>query len=147
MSTTTTFKNDSLLHLFNNAPLAGIGDIDGLLGSAVPGFFHLSLHTSSPGLDGLQTANEAAYTSYLRIAVVRNSGGWTVVGPQVSNTVQALWALATGGDELITHWGVGTDLAGAGYLLASGTFPGAPLRVIAGIRPQADAGALKWTAA
>ncbi len=147
MSTTTTFKNDHLLLLFNNTALAGIGDAGGLLPSAVAGSFHLSLHTASPGLDGLQTANEATYTSYLRVAVARTSGGWAVVGPQVSNAFETLWDTATGGDEKITHWGVGTDLAGAGYLLASGVFPGAPFRVVTGIRPKADTGALKWTAA
>lgn len=147
MSTTTTFRNDWLKLLFNNDAFAGIGDAGGLLPSAADGVFYLSLHTSSPGKDGLQTDNEAAYTSYLRIVVARTTGGWTVLGDVVSNTAQALWASATGGDEKITHWGVGTDAAGDGYLLASGAFPGAPLRVISGIQPQADAGALTWTAA
>lgn len=145
MSKTLTFRNDLLQHLFNNVPLAGIGDAGGLLGSAADGAFYLSLHTASPGKDGDQEANEAAYTSYVRIAVARTAGGFTVVGDRVSNAAQALWAAATGGDEDITHWGVGTSLSGAGYLLASGKFPGAPLHVESSIRPQADAGALGWT--
>ena len=145
MNKTLTFRNAIAKLLFNNVAITGIGDAAGLLGSAVAGVFYLSLHTASPGSDGLQNANEAAYTNYVRIALARTVSGWTVVGGTASNAIQALWASAGSAGEEITHWGIGTTASGATYLLGSGKLPGPPLVTVVGQQPQADVGALKWS--
>ena len=66
--------------IFNATAIANIAD-----NAATSPFTNLyvSLHTSSPGAGGSQTTNEAAYTSYARVAVARTSGGWTVTGSSV----------------------------------------------------------------
>lgn len=64
--------------LFNNEAATGIGDAGGLLPSAAAGNLYVSLHTADPGAGGDQTTNEAAYTSYARVAVARTVAGWTV---------------------------------------------------------------------
>lgn len=145
MNKTLTFRNAIAKLLFNNVDIAGIGDAGGLLGSVVDGVFYLSLHTASPGSDGLQDVNEAAYTNYVRIALARTVSGWDVVGGTASNAVQALWASPGSAGEEISHWGIGTTASGAGYLLGSGRLPGPPLIVIVGQAPSADVGALKWS--
>lgn len=43
---------------------------------------YVSLHTGDPGEAGDQTTNEATYAGYARVAVARDSGGWTVTGSQ-----------------------------------------------------------------
>lgn len=120
MSKTNTFENDLLLHVFQNADIALIGDAAGLQNSATEGSLHVSLHTSYPGEAGDQTTGEAAYTNYARQAVARNSGGWTVSNNQVSNAAAINFPQCglTGAD--ITHWGIGTALSGAGKLLYKG---------------------------
>ena len=145
MNKTLTFSNAIAKMLFNNVAIAGIGDVAGILGSAVDGVLYLSLHTASPGSDGLQDVNEAAYTNYVRIAVARTVSGWVVVGGTASNAAQALWASAGSAGEEITHWGVGTTVSGSTYLLASDRLPGPALVTVVGQSPQADIGALKWS--
>ncbi len=145
MDKTLTFRNAIAKLLFNNVDIALIGDAAGILGSTVGGVFYLSLHTASPGSDGLQNVNEATYTNYVRIAIARTVSGWTVVGRTASNAIQALWASAATGGEVITHWGIGTAASGATYLLASDRLPGLGLTVVVGQQPQAAIGALKWS--
>ena len=146
MDKTNTFSNAMAQLLFNNVDIALIGDAAGILGSAADGLFYLSLHTASPGkTGGLQNANEAAYTNYLRIAIARTVSGWDVVGGTASNASQALWASAGTAGEVITHWGVGTAASGDGYLLGSDKLPGLGLTTVIGQQPSADAGALKWS--
>lgn len=69
---------DILNLVFNNANAANIGDSTGLRGSSTAGSLYVSLHTADPGAGGNQTTNEAAYTSYARVAVARSSAGWTI---------------------------------------------------------------------
>lgn len=59
---TTAAANAFLLLFFNNTDWAIVGDAAGIQNSAAAGSLYLSLHTSSPGEAGLQTANEIAYT-------------------------------------------------------------------------------------
>ncbi len=143
MSKTNTFENDWLKLLFQNVAIAGIGDVAGLLGSTVAGSLYASLHTANPGELADQTSNEAAYTSYARIAIVRSAAGFTVVGNLLTNAAITQWPAATGGDEIEKYWGFGTDLAGTGKLLASGKFL-VPMPVVSGRRPRAAIGSLKW---
>ena len=120
MSKTNTFENDLLLHIFQNADIALIGDAAGLQNSVAAGSLYVSLHTAEPGEAGDQTTNETAYTNYARMAVARTSGGWTVSGNQVSNAAAINFAQCGLTGAPITHWGIGTDASGAGKLLYKG---------------------------
>ena len=120
MSKTNTLENDLLLLIFNNVDIALIGDAAGLQNSASAGSLYISLHTAEPGEAADQTTNETAYTNYARIAVARSGAGWTVSGNSVSNAAAITFALCGITGATITHFGIGTDSAGAGKLLYSG---------------------------
>lgn len=116
-----------LLHEFNNAAIANIGDASGLQPSASAGSYYVGGHTASPGVGNKQNSNEAAYTSYARVAVARTSGGWTVTGAQVVNAALISFPKCTGGSETWTHWSIGyqsgtgaTNVRSFGPLIASG---------------------------
>ena len=140
---TVAEANRILLHYFQNAALTNVGDAGGLLASATEGSLYLSLHTGDPRA-GNQTTNEAAYTSYARVAVDRNSGEWTVSGNNASNAIEVQWPLATGGSETETHWGIGTASSGAGNLIFSGSLD-TSRAVSSGVQPTAAIGDLDIT--
>lgn len=129
MSATNIFETSLLELIFNNQSITNVADG---LGSA--GSFYVSLHVADPGENDSQTTGEASYTSYTRIAVARSPSGWTVLNDRATNTSEILFPLATGGSEIITHFGIGTDAVGTGVLLFSGAFDES-LAVSAGIRP------------
>jgi hypothetical protein len=85
MSKGNTWENDLLLLVFNNTNAANIGDATGLRGSTAAGNLYLALHTGDPGEAGDQTTNEANYTGYARMAVVRSAAGFTVTTNNVVN--------------------------------------------------------------
>lgn len=122
MSKSNTFENDLLLHIFQNADIALVGDATGLRGSSTAGSLYVSLHTADPGEAGNQTSNEAAYSGYARVAVARSSSGWTVTGNSVSPAANIDFPTMAQGSTAITHFGVGTALSGTGKLLYSGTY-------------------------
>jgi hypothetical protein len=115
---TTTFANKLLLTLFQNAALAKVGDASGIQPSGTTGSWYLSLHTADPS-GGDQTTSESGYTGYARLAVARTSGGWTVSSNQLTNAATAAFNACTGGASTITHFGIGTDISGAGLLAFS----------------------------
>lgn len=146
MSKGNTFENDLLLLIFNNTNCALVGDATGLRGSSTAGSLYVSLHTADVAEGGAQTANEATYTGYARIAVARSSAGWTVTANAVTNAAtigDATWD-CTAGSNTITHFAVGTDSSGAGKVLYKGALS-ASLAVSAGITPQFAAGELDIT--
>ena len=83
--------------------------------------FNLSGHTADPGEAGAQNTTELAYTSYARVSVNRNSGGWTCSGNAATLTANTDFPAGTGGSGTMTHFGVGKDSSGAGTLYGSGT--------------------------
>lgn len=121
MSKGNTFENDLLLLIFNNVNIALIGDATGIRGSTAVGNLYIALHTADPGEAGAATANEATYTGYARLAVIRSVAGWTVAGNQVSNAALASFGLCTAGTNTLTHFSIVTDLAGASKILYKGT--------------------------
>ena len=144
MSKSNTFENDLLQLIFNNVDIALIGDAAGIQNSAAAGSLYVSLHTADPGEAGDQTTNEAAYTSYARVAVARSGAGWTVSGAAVSNFALVQFPQCTGGSETLQYVGIGTDASGAGKLLYSGALA-SPLSVSSGIQPQFAAGDIDVT--
>jgi hypothetical protein len=130
--------------LFLNTDWAGIGDAGGLQNSAAAGSFYIALHTADPGEAGTQATNEIAYTSYARVAVARNAGGWTRTVSTVANTALVQFPQCTGGSGTATHFSIGQDVSGAGQIILKGALS-ASLAISNGIQPQFAASALTAT--
>lgn len=141
MSATNAFETALLTLYFNNTDHANIGDAGGLQNSAAAGSFYVSLHTADPGETGTQTTSEATYTGYARVAVARSGAGWTISGANVSNAAAVTFGLCTVGSNTITHFGIGSDVSGAGNLFFKGALT-ASLAVSAGITPSFAIGEL-----
>ena len=122
MSKSDTFENDLMLHIFQNAAIANIGDATGLPGSTAAGSLYWSLHTADPGEAGTAITSETAYTGYARKAAARSTAGFTVTGNSVSppaNVDFGECTAAPGG--ALTHFGIVNTASGAGKLLYKGT--------------------------
>ncbi len=85
-----------------------------------------------------------SYTGYARVAVNRTAGGWTRTVSTIANTALVQFPQATGGSAVATHFGIGTDSAGAGNLLLKGAL-NSSLSISNGIQPQFAAAALTAT--
>lgn len=144
MSKSNTFENDILKLIFNNTDIADIGDAGGLQNSATAGSLYVALHTADPGEAGTAATSESAYTSYARVAVTRDSGGWTVSGNSATNTALIQFPECTGGSETITHVSITTASSGTSKILYSGALS-ASRSVSSGIQPQFAANALTVT--
>lgn len=81
----------------------------------------VALHTADPGETGAQNTSEAAYTSYARQNVNRNSGGWTVTDNSVSPAADINFPAGTGGSGTVTHFSTGKTGGGASAIHMSGT--------------------------
>ena len=107
-------------------------------GSSTAGSLFVSLHTGVLTDTSVQTTNEAAYTSYARVAVPRSVTGWTISGSsptQAANTSATTYPTCTGGSETETYFAVGRDVTGAGEILWYGPLTSS-LAVSLGITPS-----------
>lgn len=112
-SKSNTFENQLLLHIFNNAAIANVGDVAGLP-AGTAGSLYVSLHTATLDDASVQNTSETAYTGYARVAVARSAGGWTVTGNSVSPTADIDFGECTAlPGAAITHFAVGKE-AGTG---------------------------------
>lgn len=145
MPMTVNFETNMLNLLFNNVNLANVGDNTGLQGSGSAGEFYVSLHTADPTNEGNQTSNEANYTGYARTSVPRTTVGWTVSGNTVSNANLINFPTCTGGNNTITHVGVGYSQTGNGTLQFFGALT-SNLAVSQNITPGFTANSLVFTA-
>lgn len=118
---TTEAIGRSLNLLLNNIGWANVGDVTGLRPSATNGWLYVSLHTDAIDDASTQATNEAAYTSYARVAVARDpvSPKWTISTPNATNAIQITFPTA-GSSETELYWGLGTDGTGAGHLIYGG---------------------------
>jgi len=114
--TGATFANDLLKLIFQGTTIANVAQ--NATSSPITNIY-ASLHTADP-VAGNQTTNEAAYTSYARVAVARTSGGWTVSSNTVVPVAAITFPAATGGSETETFAGLGRDVSGAGELFFCG---------------------------
>lgn len=80
-----------------------------------------ALHTADPADAGTQTTSEAAYTSYARVNVNRNSGGHTVTGGSVSPVANVDFPSSGASGSTVTHFSTGKTGGGATAILWSGT--------------------------
>lgn len=133
-----TWSQNLLRLLFQAVPIANVADN---AASAPLTNLYVSLHTADPTAGGNQQSNEATYTSYTRVAVVRTTSGWTLSGETISNVAAVTFPSCSGGSETETYFGVGTAAAGAGILLYTGPLT-APVSVSNGVIPSFAIGAL-----
>lgn len=118
MSKGNTFENDLLKLIFNGTTIANIADN---AGTSPLTQLYVSLHTADPGEAGDQTTSEISYTGYARVAVDRDTGGFTVSGNSVSPVADVTFPQRTNsGSATATYFGIGTASSGAGKLLYSG---------------------------
>lgn len=141
MPKSTTFSNDLAALIFNATAIANLADN---ASSSPLTSLYISLHTASPGIGGSQTTNETAYTNYARVAVTRNSGGWTVASGAASNAALIQFAQCGASGATITHVAVGTASSGTGKVLYAGAL-NSSLAVANLIQPQFSIGALVCT--
>ena len=132
MSKSNAFENSLLLLIFNATAIADIAENDTTSPATT---LTVALHTADPGEAGTMTTSEATYTSYARVTVNRNSGGWTVTGNSVSPTADIVFPQATGGTNTITHFSVGTGVSN--NLMYSGTVT-PNISVTNGVQPVLD---------
>lgn len=140
MSKSNSFENELLLHIFNNADIANIGDAAGLQNSAAAGSLYAALHTADPGEAGTATTNEISYTGYARVAIARSSAGFTVTGNTVTLTANVDFGKMTAGTGgTVTHFSIVKEVSGASVILYSGSV--SPTIVVAnGVIPRLETG-------
>lgn len=132
MAKGSTFDNDFLKLIFN---ATAIGNIADNAGTSPLTNLYASLHTADPTSAGNQSSSEATYTGYARVAVTRNTSGWTVTGNSVSPAATVSFPACTGGTNTITNFSVGTLSSGTGKLLYTGTVS-PNISVASGVTPQ-----------
>jgi hypothetical protein len=132
MGKSAALDNDLLKLIFNATAIANLADN---AASSPLTNLYLSLHTADPTAAGNQTSNEATYTGYARVALVRSSSGWTVSTNSVAPAATVSFPACTGGTNTITHAAVGTASSGTGKLLYSGTVT-PNISVSSGVTPQ-----------
>lgn len=136
MSKGDTFENDLLKLIFNGTAIANIAD--NAATSPLTNLY-VSLHTADPGETGTEATNEVSYTSYARVAVARNSGGWTVTGNSVSPAANIDFPACTGGSATATHFVIGVASSGSTKILYSG--PITPnISIATGVTPRLTTG-------
>lgn len=143
MSATNTLEAAMVALFFNGTTADGIAEND----STTPYTqYWISLHTANPGETGSQNTSEVAYTGYGRIAVDRDSSGFTCSGNTATNAEQLTYGKCTASPGTdITYVGLGTDETGAGTLLNYLALDN-PIVMAVGATPIFEAGALDFTA-
>jgi hypothetical protein len=110
---------NSILKLYLNG--TGIPNIADNTATSPLTNVYVSLHTADPTASGNQTSNEATYAGYVRQAVARTTGGWTVTGNSVSPVSNIAFLNDSGS---YPYAAIGYAASGAGEIIASGSvFP------------------------
>jgi len=137
MSTSVSSANSILDLIYLATAWADMAQNDG---TAPATSLDVALHTAAPA-SSAQTSNEATYTPYARIPVLRNLTGWDAAAAAANaNAALIQFAECTVGADTITHVSVGNN----DIIIFYGTLA-APRAVSAGIQPQFAAGALVTT--
>ena len=88
----------------------------------------ISLHTADPGESGNQSTAEVAYTGYTRVAVSRDSLGWTVAGNTAYNTAEILFPECVGSPSVVGYLAIGLASSGPSQIIYSGQL-GDPMNI------------------
>lgn len=142
MSATNAFETDLLELIFNGTAITSLADN---AASSPYTSYYISLHTADPGEAGSQNTSETGYTGYARIAVTRDTDGWTVSGDTATNAAEISFGQcsASPGSNL-THVGIGTSSSGTGTLLLSAALSSS-ITMQVGTTPIFSAGELDIT--
>lgn len=137
MGKSTTFDNDLLKLIFQATTITGLAEnTAGGLGS-----LFIALHTADPSV-GNQNTNEVAYTGYNRVAVSRNSSGWTVSANNTINAANINFPACSGGSSTASFVSIGQNNSGiAGEIYYTGALT-SNLAISNGITPSFGAGNL-----
>jgi hypothetical protein len=132
MSLTNSAEN-SIVDLFFNATTWANVAINAT--SSPLTSLELSAHTSDPGETGDQTTNETSYGAYARVAVTRNSGGFTVSGNAATLTALTSFPQCSSSTATLTHFGIGSAHTSTGVRYMNGTIS-PNISVATGVTPQ-----------
>ncbi len=138
MSKGNTFENDFVKLIFNGTAIPNIADNAST--SPLTNLF-LSLHTGDVGEAGDQTTSEANYTGYARVAVSRNSTGFSITNNTVTLVSNTEFPACTGGSSTITHFAIGTASTGTGKVLYKGAVS-PTITVTNGVIPRINSGTI-----
>ena len=114
------FANQYLQVFFNSTASSSVG----IFGSATAALtqYWISLHTGAPGTaSARQDLNETTYTGYARVAVTRQTGGFTVSTNSVTLAANVTFATCSSSGQTINWFGVGSTSTTTGYLYYAGT--------------------------
>ncbi len=116
----TAHKLDILKLFFLSTAIPDLAENDS---SSPATNLYASLHNGPVNAGDAQNTNETAYTGYNRKAVSRaaSGGAFGVSGNTITNIIDIIWDMCTGGTDTITHWGLGKASSGTGYLMYSGS--------------------------
>jgi hypothetical protein len=108
MSKSNTHENEYLKLIFQNIPIAGIGDANGLPASAGAGNLYIRLYTSATIVDDANVGTECAYGGYVAkgVAVARGTTYWTVTANSASNAAVIAFPTCTSGGETIRYFAI-----------------------------------------
>lgn len=128
----TAYKNALLKLIFNAVPMEGLADNPA---GALTNLW-LALHTADPGAGGNQATSEVTYTGYSRVAILRTSAGWVIVGNAANPVVPIEFGEMTAGTAGTALWAsIGTQGSGNGMVLYRGVLnPSIPFSV--GVTPR-----------
>lgn len=131
-----TYDSDVLKILFTATAIANVAD--NAASSPLTNLF-VALHTADPSA-GNQNTSEVAYTGYNRVAVARNSSGWTVTGNSSVNAANINFPPCTGGSNTAAFFSIGKNNTGtAGEVYYAGAL-NSNLAISSGITPSFGAG-------
>lgn len=133
MSKAAQYEDDVLAVLFTATALATV--FQNHVTSPIVSIF-TALHTGAGPVEAdSQLTLEAAYGGYVRVAVVRTTGGWTVAAGSCSPDANIDFVEATSGSETETFASFGRLTSGAGQIFYSGTVT-PNIVVVTGVTPR-----------
>ena len=146
MPLTNQAKDDLGDLMFLNVAAVNYGDNAGLLPSASAGSTELSLATVAyNAADTLMTADEVAYTGYLRPTQARAGAGWTSVDGAIANAaLEQFGEMTAGGPQTVVDFGLTFNIVTANFLQWFGALDSS-LIINNGVNPQFAIGALDLT--
>ena len=142
MAKGTTFDSDLLKLIFQATAIANLAD--NAATSPLTNLY-VSLHVGDPSA-GNQNTSETVYTGYARVAVSRNSAGWTVTGANATNAGATTFPACNGATgNTVTHVAIGKNATGvAGEVYYAGALT-SNLAISNGITPSFAGGNLTIT--
>ena len=132
------FELDLLKLIFNGTTIANIA-INATSGPLTN--LYVALHTADPTEAGDQTSSEISYTDYARVAVSRDTGGFTNTNPSTNVAAVTFPLCGATGAVTATHFSIGVASSSTSKIIAGGQLT-APLIINPGITPSFAIGQL-----